>query len=140
MKSSIRISLRNGERIFVNGAVLQTDRKVSLALLNDAIFLLESQVMQVEDATTPLRQLYFIVQMMLMTPAEMPRAIELCSKHLQALREACESAEILSGLRVVENLIVAGRYFESLKTIRNLFAVERQILETAQDEPPIRAA
>lgn len=140
MKSSIRISLRNGERIFVNGAVLQVDRKVSLALLNDVIFLLESQVMQVEDATTPLRQLYFIVQTMLMNPADMPRTIELCSKHLQALRDACESAEILAGLRDVENLIVAGRYFESLKTIRALFAIERQILDLARDEPPIRAA
>ncbi len=33
--------------------------------MNDATFLLESHVMQAEDATTPLRQLYFAAQTML---------------------------------------------------------------------------
>ena len=41
------ISLRGGERIYVNGAVLRVDRKVTLELINDVAFLLESQVMQV---------------------------------------------------------------------------------------------
>ena len=68
MKKPMCISLRGGERIYVNGAVLRVDRKVTLELVNDVAFLLEGQVMQVEDATTPLRQLYFVVQLMLMSP------------------------------------------------------------------------
>jgi flagellar protein FlbT len=68
MKSSLRISLKAGERIFINGAVLRVDRKVALEFLNDVTFLLENHVLQPEQATTPLRQLYFIVQMMLINP------------------------------------------------------------------------
>ena len=60
--------MRAGERIYVNGAVLRVDRKVALELVNDVMFLLEGQVMQAADATTALRQLYFIVQLMLMSP------------------------------------------------------------------------
>jgi flagellar protein FlaF len=41
--------------------VLRADRKVSIEILNDATFLLEAHVMKVEDASTPLRQLYFII-------------------------------------------------------------------------------
>ena len=64
----MHISLRAGEKIYINGAVLRSDRKVSIELLNDATFLLEAHVMKVEDASTPLRQLYFIIQIMLMNP------------------------------------------------------------------------
>ena len=74
MKKPMCISLRGGERIYVNGAVLRVDRKVTLELINDVAFLLENQVMQVADATTPLRQLYFVVQLMLMSPHDVEEA------------------------------------------------------------------
>lgn len=68
----MKISLRAGERVYINGAVLRVDRKVSLELVNDVMFLLEGQVMQAADATTAMRQLYFIVQLMLMNTTEPP--------------------------------------------------------------------
>ena len=69
MSRSISLNLRARERIFVNGAVLKVDRKVSLELLNDATFLLEAHVLQAEQATTPVRRLYFIAQAMLTKPS-----------------------------------------------------------------------
>ena len=42
----MNITLRAGERIYINGAVLRVDRKATLELLNDATFLLETHVMQ----------------------------------------------------------------------------------------------
>ena len=44
MKSSFKIFLKANERIFINGAVIRVDRKVSLELLNDVQFLLENHV------------------------------------------------------------------------------------------------
>ena len=66
----MKISLRSGEKIYINGAVFSVDRRVSLQLLNDVTFLLEAHVMQPQDATTPLRQVYFAIQTMLMDPAD----------------------------------------------------------------------
>ena len=57
MKAKMRFSLKAGERIFINGAVLTVSQKVTLSLLNEARFLLESHVLQVVEATTPMRQL-----------------------------------------------------------------------------------
>ena len=65
----LQISLKPGERIYVNGAVLKVDRKVSVEFLNDVSFLLEHHVLHPEDTRTPLRQLYFIVQTVLIDPA-----------------------------------------------------------------------
>ena len=41
----MNITLRAGERIYINGAVLRVDRKATLELMNDATFLLETHVM-----------------------------------------------------------------------------------------------
>jgi len=50
MKNVLHISLRPGERIYVNGAVLKVDRKVSIEFLNDVTFLLEQHVLLPDDA------------------------------------------------------------------------------------------
>ena len=65
----MNITLRAGERLFINGAVIRVDRKATIELLNDVTFLLENHVMQADQATTPLRQVYFAVQVMLMDPS-----------------------------------------------------------------------
>ena len=57
---NIHLYLRANERIFINGAVFKVDRKVSIELLNDTTFLLENHILQKEDATTPLKQLYLL--------------------------------------------------------------------------------
>jgi len=139
MKSPMRISLRNGERIYINGAVLRVDRKVGIELLNDVTFLLESQVMQLADATTPLRQLYFIVQLMLMNPADSCQTAMLCRQHIRLMRAVVENAEILKGLCAIEELI-DGRPYEALKAIRALFLVEQAILDEIKTDRPIAAA
>ena len=65
----MRISLRAGERVYINGAVLRASRKTTFELLNDATFLLEGHVIQPENATTPLKQLYFALQTLLIEPS-----------------------------------------------------------------------
>jgi flagellar protein FlbT len=110
MKKPICISLRNGERIYVNGAVLRVDRKVTLELINDVTFLLESQVMQVADATTPLRQLYFVIQLMLMSPHDVEEAKAVYRQQRSGLLAATQNAEISDGraLFEIEQLILTG--------------------------------
>jgi len=135
----MRVSLRNGERLYVNGAVLRVDRKVTIELMNDVTFLLESQVLQANEATTPLRQLYFIVQLMLMSPAAAD-TMDFFRRHLAAMRVAVLRTEILSGLSSVEQLVDDGRPYEALKVIRGLYPVEKTIFEQAAPERPIAAA
>jgi flagellar protein FlbT len=128
MKKPMCISLRGGERIYVNGAVLSVDRKVTLELINDAAFLLESQVMQVADATTPLRQLYFVVQLMLMSPHDTDQARAVYREQRDALVSLSTNAEILRGLDVIAEQVEAKRYHDALRKIRALFDVEQAIL------------
>lgn len=125
---SLRISLRAGERIYVNGAVLQPDRKVSLEFLNDVVFLLESHVIQADETTTPLRQLYFIAQTMLMEPSNASATLKLFEASYALLQSSFENDEILTGLAKAWDLVAADRVYEALKVIRVLFPLEAAIL------------
>lgn len=136
-KSAIRLSLRAGEKIYINGAVLKTDRKVSLELLNDATFLLENHVLQPDETTTPLRQLYFAAQMILIELALREQARNTFAQMLKGMFAAFKDAEILNALKLVDELVHNGRVFEALKTIRAQYQREAELMGEAA--PPVPA-
>lgn len=123
----MNISLRRGERIFINGAVLRVDRKVCLELLNDVTFLLENHVMQADDASTPLRRLYFAIQTMLISPHDAEQTLELCRAMLVSL-SAVRDRRIVEGLAAVLRHIDSKRMFDALKTVRGLLPIEEELI------------
>lgn len=124
----MNISLRRGERIFINGAVLRVDRKVSLELLNDVTFLIENHVMQANDANTPLKQLYFAIQTMLMTPNDCEPALDLSRAMLVSLNAVVSDRRLIDGLAAATRQIAGKRFFDALKTVRALFPIEAELL------------
>lgn len=135
MKSTLRISLKPGEKIFVNGAVLRVDRKVALEFLNDVTFLLENHVLQPEDATTPLRQLYFIAQMILINPEGKEQSTAMFRKSIVMLLNCFRNDEVLAELKRIDGLVSAGRAFDALKSIRALYPIEDGILNSLEMPP-----
>ncbi|MBM7044641.1 MULTISPECIES: flagellar biosynthesis repressor FlbT [Rhizobium] len=132
MKSTLRISLKAGEKIFINGAVLRVDRKVALEFLNDVTFLLENHVLQPEDANTPLRQLYFIAQMILINPEGKEQSMMMFRKSIVMLLSCFHNEEVLAELKRIDGLVATGRAFDALKAIRGLYPVEDNILNTQE--------
>ena len=124
MKSTLKITLKANEKIYVNGAVIRSDRKVSLEFLNDVNFLLEGHVLQPEDATTPLRQLYFIVQVILMNPDGAADARDMLRRSLPLLLSTFSDEHILSALKHIDQLVNEGHVFEALKALRGLYPRE----------------
>jgi flagellar protein FlbT len=140
MSKAMQLTLKAGDRVFINGAVLRANRKVTLELLNDATFLLEGHVLQPEDTTTPLRQLYFVLQAALMEPQNAYAAEKLFSGLLHQTRAAFVSEPILSGLANAEALVGSGRCFDALREIRRLLPVEADILARPMPAPVAVAA
>ncbi|AWN46008.1 flagellar biosynthesis repressor FlbT [Methylobacterium terrae] len=131
----MRLSLRAGERIYINGAVLRVDRKVAIELMNDATFLLESHVLQAEEATTPLRQLYFAAQTMLIDPGRAEVARGLYDGIRAGLLATTGEAVLRDGLEAAHSFVEAGRLYEALKLIRGLYPLEAALM--AQGEVPL---
>ncbi len=120
----MNITLRAGERFFINGAVIRIDRKATIELLNDASFLLENHVMEAEDATTLTRKIYFAVQTLLMDPGATATATPLARTLIETALAACRTPELVSGLRDVAQSLAKGRNFEAMKALRALFPIE----------------
>lgn len=138
--ATLKLSLRPGERIFINGAVMRVDRKVSLELLNDATFLLESHVMQAADANTPLRQLYFLVQMMLIDPEGAVEATDAFRKTYPLLMAAFSNPGVRDGLMDVADHVERQRPYEALRCLRALLPIEEAILAGGPVPPADRRA
>ena len=66
----LSLRLKPGERLIVNGAVLRngSPRAIELELLNHVTTLHERDLMLPEQADTPLKRLYFEIQMMHLEP------------------------------------------------------------------------
>jgi flagellar biosynthesis repressor protein FlbT len=138
MKKSFKVYLKSGERLFVNGAVLRVDRKVSIEFLNDVAFLLEANVLQAEEATTPLRQLYFIVQAILIDKGRSAEAWAMYRRLHANFMKSFDDATIREGLMKAQELAERDKLFDALRTIKSLFAIEDELqacsLRTAPNE------
>lgn len=132
MAGGLKITLRAGERIFINGGVLRVDRKVSIELMNDVIFLLEQHVMKPEETTTPLRQLYFMIQMMLMDPALHMKARSMARESVTNLVATIADPRLSAGLVETGNLLDNDRPFEALKKVRTMLPFEPAV-EAAEE-------
>lgn len=133
MSGALRITLRAGERIFVNGAVLKVDRKVGIELMNDVTFLLEQHFIHPDETTTPLRQLYFMVQTMLIDPPLYLKASAMAKESVESLAGTFSDPDILAGLNEIAAMIQMDRPVDALKKIRFLLPLEAAILKSSSD-------
>lgn len=138
MMNTLKLSLKPGEKLYVNGAVIRVDRKVTIELLNDVQFLLESHVLQAEDASTPLRQLYFILQVMLMNPQNAGEAREMFRRSLPLMLASFDDEQICGTLKHVDQMVVEGHVYEALKAIRSLYRLEQRALGNDDNEGVVR--
>jgi flagellar protein FlbT len=135
MKNTLKISLKANEKIYINGAVVSVDRKTTIELLNETQFLLESHVLQPEQASTPLKQLYFILQIMLMNPGNAEQARDMFRQSLPLLLDSFRNEQILSSLKHIDRLVAEGHVYDALKTIRGLYSLEDEILYGGSKSP-----
>jgi flagellar biosynthesis repressor protein FlbT len=128
MTTPPRVTLRPGERLFINGAVVKAEGRTTLELLNDVPYLLESEIMHPQQTVTPLRQLYFILQTMVMEPgaAEMARGVY--EDTMNCLSRTFANAAVLAGLETISQQVDAKSPFQALKTLRALIPIEDAIL------------
>ncbi len=124
--SSLILELKQGESMILNGAVIRFKTRARLELNNHARFLFGKQIMQVEDAVTPARRVYFALQQAYIGPEEervaaLARAKEAATAELAAAPEAEKAA-----WAALLPLIAAETGFEALKYARGMVRAEEK--------------
>lgn len=125
----LRISLRDGEKIIVNGAVLKAVGRTDLVVENQVSILRGRQVMKPEEATTPARQLYFhtIMAYVDSTDSEnhQDRIVEALEKVMALLPSPEASAVSLSFAKQVAQL----QFYKALGDCRELMRLESEAID-----------
>ncbi len=128
MSTTTRVTLRPGERIFINGAVIRSDGRASFDILNNVPFLREHEIMHAQQTVTPLRQLYYILQTMVMEPNGIEIARSVYQDTMRFLPMAFANATVLAGLDTIREQVAAGAPLDALRTLQPLIPIEDAIL------------
>lgn len=132
---TLRISLRDGEQMIVNGAVLRASGRVELQVENRVSILRGREIISAEEAVSPARRLYLAC---MLTYIDEPnrvihqdRVVALLGDLLAALEAPRARTACLDFAR----LIALGDYYRALTTCRTLIDYETAALARGIEEP-----
>ncbi len=121
---------------------MRLDRRGTVELMNDAQFLLENHIMQPDAASTPLRQLYFVIQTMILDPVNAHLTTVLLQSQASLIKKHSKCDLYLQVVSSAEQLVQSENFFEALKVLRKSFLMEDQLLsgQTQTSKGEVRAA
>ncbi|MCC7427839.1 MAG: flagellar biosynthesis repressor FlbT [Alphaproteobacteria bacterium] len=127
----LKVVLRPGEKVIVNGAVLGAgERTVTLFLHNRAAFLRGRDILKETDVVSLETALYFLVQLLYIFPEDAAVNRPRVALALGQLR--AERPEAAATLDEVAALVAGGGFYRALKLVRRLFPDARP----AEGAPP----
>jgi flagellar protein FlbT len=125
---TLRISLRDGEKVIVNGAVLRAVGRTDLRLENGASVLRGRDVMSPEEANTPARRLYFACMMAYIDGGERSAYQESIIDLVRALLGALRAPEAQKTCVSFAQKVACGQFYAALADCRWLINYETELL------------
>lgn len=117
----LKLSLKPGETLVVNGAVMQNgERRGVLLLQNHARVLREKDIMREAEATTPLRRIYFATMLHYLAGEVTGPAHERLCDLLGAMVAATDNGGLRSSLMEVSARVAQRKSYRALILMRDL--------------------
>ncbi len=120
------IDLKPSERIIIGNALITNDSaRTRLHIEGDSPILREKDIMREEDANSPCKKIYLIIQLMYLS--SQPETLhELFFKQAAEIETAAPST-VLFFMKIGDHLL-KGEYYKAMKESRNLIEHERELL------------
>ncbi len=127
------IDLKPGEKILIGTAVITNDaQRTRLHISGEAPILREKDVMREEEADTPCKKIYFLVQCMYMsaTPKDYHH------KYFELVKEIQHAAPRTAFFFLAINeKIIEGSYYKAMREARELIKFEEELIGHAISQP-----
>ena len=133
----LKLSLRDGEKIVINGAVLRSAGRCEIILENDASVLRGRDSMTPEAADTPAKRLYFSSMMAYLEPHAREEHQENILTLLNDLLDAMQAPGAKALCVTFARHVAEGDFYRGLADCRKLIAYEEEALARV---PAISAA
>jgi flagellar protein FlbT len=133
---ALKIRLKPKERVIIGGAVVTNGNNNSdLVIENNIPILREKDIMAEEDADTPCRRIYFVVQLMYVDEKNMADHHSTYWKLVHDVVDAAPSTILF--IDQMSGHILNGQYYKALKAARRLIDYEQEVVKNARK--PIRS-
>lgn len=131
----LKIRLRQGEKMVVNGAVLRAGAATTLWLENDAAILRGREVMRPEEADTPARRLYYACMLAYLDATRRHEHQESIIVLLDDLMRALETPAAKAACAALAYDVALGDYYRALSHGRQLIDHEAMLLGLTAGQP-----
>jgi flagellar biosynthesis repressor protein FlbT len=128
---TLRISLRDGEQMIVNGAVLRSIGRTDLGVENSVALLRGREIMSPDEATTPTRRLYYTCMLAYIDPDGAAGHHDAIVECLGELVGALESLTAKAACASFARHVAIGDYYRALADCRSLMSYEAEIFDRA---------
>lgn len=127
------IDLKPGEKILIGTAVITNDsQRTRLHISGEAPILREKDVMKEEEADTPCKKIYFLVQCMYMAR----RPEEYHKKYFDLVKEIQHAAPTTAFVFLAINeKILEGAYYKAMRDAKDLIRLEEELINHAATQP-----
>lgn len=126
---ALKLCLRPGERVAVNGAVIVNgDRRAALIIENRAQIVRERDILQPGSADTPAKRLYLPILMMHLEPSRRADRFAEYERRLTEFAGAVSDREILRLCLKLAAAVANADYYRAMATCRRLIAYEKSRL------------
>jgi flagellar protein FlbT len=120
------IDLKPQERIIIGGALITNDaNRTRLHIEGESPILREKDIMREADANSPCKRIYFTIQLMYLS-SEPEKLHEVYFQQIRDIQNAAPSTSTF--FMVINDHILAGKYYKAMKEARNLMEHERELL------------
>ena len=124
---ALKIALKPHEKIVIAGAVITNGNAgTHLLIENNVPLLREKDILKEENATTPARRIYFVVQLMYLDEVNIAMYHQRYWSLVRDFLKAVPSA--ISMIRNISSKIQSGQYYKSLKLINQLIGYEQSLI------------
>ena len=122
---ALKLTLKPRERFVINGAVVVNgERRSHLLIQNNVSILREKDVMQEGDASTPVRRIYFAIQMLYLDDSNSAAYLQLFERRLDEFLGAIKDREARAQCANILADVQKGSYYRALSTCKKLFPFE----------------
>jgi flagellar protein FlbT len=123
---ALKVVLKPFERIIIGQSLItNSETRTTFLIDGEAPILREKDILTAETANTPVKRLYFCIQMMYLEN-DIPKYQDLYMGFIKDLLEAVPSFR--TSIETASRLILSGSLYNSLKEIRKLIAREDELL------------
>ncbi|MCE9650702.1 MAG: flagellar biosynthesis repressor FlbT [Parvibaculum sp.] len=123
---ALKVELKPGERFILGDSIITNDdQRTRLFIEGDAPILREKDILRLDDADTPCKKIYLMLQMMYLSPDPVQHHDLYFSLVNEVLEAAPSTREMIEN---INNKILTGELYKALKETRKLIEYERELL------------